>query len=98
LPPVRLRERLARAAWEARYTDGEFDYAKFLATETEDGGNGRYIVIMAQVDAILAELERPTEAMIEAAWPMVTCDLIDGRHDAMVALIEAVMRAARVGK
>lgn len=71
-----LTERVARAIWKSRFKNNEFDYAKWLATETEDGGNGRYLAVMADAHAAIAEtlaaIREPTAdlavAMTKAAY------------------------------
>lgn len=56
---IDLVYRIARVIWERRYNrpdDDTWDYVRFLAEDTEDGGNARYLLTMGTARAIVDEL------------------------------------------
>jgi len=44
--PNALIQHVAAAIWRDRFPDEDWEYARWLAEDTEDGGNGRYLTIM----------------------------------------------------
>ena len=59
-----LRERVARAIWENRYPQPDWEAWEGFAEN--DGGNGRYVTILRLADAVIAVLA-PELAVVEAA-------------------------------
>lgn len=75
-------EAVAEAIWRDRYPDEDWAYAKWLATETPEGGNGRYLTIMGHAQAAIAAMNEYAHSPTPTTpWTGLPPDpTVDGPH------------------